>query len=38
MTSVGVNPYLMGIVMIVNLGIGMITPPVGNFACMSPAA
>ena len=30
MTSVGVNPYLMGIVMIVNLGIGMITPPVGN--------
>ena len=30
LTSVGVNPYLMGIVMIVNLGIGMITPPVGN--------
>jgi C4-dicarboxylate transporter DctM subunit len=28
--SVGVNPYLVGIVMIVNLGIGMITPPVGN--------
>ncbi len=30
LTSVGVDPYLMGIVMIVNLGIGMITPPVGN--------
>lgn len=30
LTSVGVNPYLVGIVMIVNLGIGMITPPVGN--------
>lgn len=30
MTSVGVNPYLVGIIMIVNLGIGMITPPVGN--------
>ena len=30
MTKVGVNPYLLGIVMIVNLGIGMITPPVGN--------
>lgn len=29
-TAVGVNPYLLGIVMIVNLGIGMITPPVGN--------
>ena len=28
--SVGVNPYLAGIIMIVNLGIGMITPPVGN--------
>lgn len=30
LTSVGINPYLMGIVMIVNLGVGMITPPVGN--------
>ena len=30
LTSVGVNPYLVGIVMIVNLGIGMITPPVVN--------
>lgn len=30
MTSVGVNPYLLGIILIVNLGIGMITPPVGN--------
>lgn len=29
-TAVGVNPYLLGIIMIVNLGIGMITPPVGN--------
>lgn len=28
--SVGVDPYLAGIVMIVNLGVGMITPPVGN--------
>ncbi len=28
--GVGVNPYLAGIIMIVNLGIGMITPPVGN--------
>ena len=28
--SVGVNPYLAGIIMIVNLGVGMITPPVGN--------
>ena len=28
--SVGVDPYLVGIVMIVNLGVGMITPPVGN--------
>lgn len=28
--NVGVDPYLFGIVMIVNLGIGMITPPVGN--------
>lgn len=30
LTSVGVNPYLVGIIMIVNLGVGMITPPVGN--------
>lgn len=28
--GVGVNPYLAGIIMIVNLGVGMITPPVGN--------
>lgn len=28
--NVGIDPYLVGIVMIVNLGIGMITPPVGN--------
>ncbi|MGL5437062.1 MAG: TRAP transporter large permease [Lachnospiraceae bacterium] len=28
--NVGVDPYLFGIIMIVNLGIGMITPPVGN--------
>ena len=30
MTKVGVDPYLVGIVMIVNFGVGMITPPVGN--------
>ena len=30
MTSVGINPYMIGIIMIVNLGVGMITPPVGN--------
>lgn len=30
LTAVGVNPYLAGIIMIVNLGVGMITPPVGN--------
>lgn len=30
LTSVGINPYLTGIIMIVNLGVGMITPPVGN--------
>ncbi|MDR1981160.1 MAG: TRAP transporter large permease, partial [Tannerellaceae bacterium] len=30
MTKVGVNPYLVGIIFIVNLGIGMITPPVGS--------
>ena len=29
-TQIGVDPYLLGIIMIVNLGIGMITPPVGN--------
>ena len=28
--QVGVNPYLVGIIFIVNLGIGMITPPVGS--------
>ena len=26
----GISPYAIGIIMIVNLGIGMITPPVGN--------
>lgn len=30
MTAVGISPYLVGIVFIVNMGIGMITPPVGN--------
>lgn len=30
MTSVGINPYLVGIIFIVNLGVGMITPPVGS--------
>ena len=30
MTAVGVSPYLVGIIFIVNMGIGMITPPVGN--------
>ena len=30
MTSVGISPYVVGIVFIVNMGIGMITPPVGN--------
>lgn len=30
LTSVGINPSLTGIIMIVNLGVGMITPPVGN--------
>ena len=30
MTQVGVSPYLVGIIFIVNMGIGMITPPVGN--------
>lgn len=28
--EVGVNPYLIGIIFIVNLGIGQITPPVGS--------
>lgn len=28
--QVGIDPYMIGIIMIVNLGIGMITPPVGN--------
>ena len=32
MTAVGISPYLVGIIFIVNLGIGMITPPVG--ACL----
>lgn len=32
LTSVGVDPYLVGIIFIVNMGIGMITPPVG--ACL----
>ena len=30
LTAVGVSPYLVGIIFIVNMGIGMITPPVGN--------
>ncbi|MBQ2834380.1 MAG: TRAP transporter large permease [Clostridia bacterium] len=30
LTSVGISPYLVGIVFIVNMGIGMITPPVGS--------
>lgn len=30
MTAVDVSPYLVGIIFIVNMGIGMITPPVGN--------
>ncbi|WP_101910362.1 TRAP transporter large permease [Marasmitruncus massiliensis] len=30
LTSVGVNPLLIGIVMVVNLAIGQITPPVGS--------
>jgi C4-dicarboxylate transporter DctM subunit len=30
MVAVGVDPILLGIILIVNLGIGMITPPVGN--------
>lgn len=30
MTEVGISPYLVGIIFIVNMGIGMITPPVGS--------
>jgi C4-dicarboxylate transporter DctM subunit len=30
LTSVGISPYMVGIIFIVNLGIGMITPPVGS--------
>ncbi|MGE4284610.1 MAG: SLC13 family permease, partial [Clostridia bacterium] len=30
LTSVGVDPYLVGIIFIVNMGIGMVTPPVGS--------
>ena len=30
MMQVGINPYLVGIIFIVNMGIGMITPPVGS--------
>lgn len=30
MMKVGVNPYHVGIIFIVNMGIGMITPPVGS--------
>lgn len=30
MMQVGVNPYLVGIIFIVNMGIGMVTPPVGS--------
>jgi len=30
MTRVGISPYLVGIIFIVNLGIGMVTPPVGS--------
>lgn len=30
LTSVGVSPYLVGIVFIVNMAVGMITPPVGS--------
>ena len=32
LTNVGLNPYLIGIIMVVNLAIGQITPPVG--ACL----
>ena len=30
LTGVGISPYLVGIVVVVNLAIGSITPPVGN--------
>jgi C4-dicarboxylate transporter DctM subunit len=30
MTSVGISPYMVGIIFIVNLSIGQITPPVGQ--------
>lgn len=30
LTAVGISPYLVGIIFIVNMGIGMITPPVGS--------
>lgn len=30
LTSVGISPYMIGIVFVVNVSIGMITPPVGN--------
>ncbi|MBQ7520485.1 MAG: TRAP transporter large permease [Clostridia bacterium] len=30
LTAVGISPYMIGIIKIVNLGIGLITPPVGN--------
>lgn len=30
LTSVGINPYMIGIIFVVNMSIGMITPPVGN--------
>lgn len=30
LTNVGISPYLVGIVIMVNLGAGSITPPVGN--------
>lgn len=30
LTSVGISPYMIGIVFVVNMSIGMVTPPVGN--------
>ncbi|MDW7660790.1 MAG: TRAP transporter large permease [Bacillota bacterium] len=30
LVSVGIDPYLVGIIFIVNMGIGMVTPPVGS--------
>ncbi len=30
LTSVGIDPYMVGIIFIVNMGIGMVTPPVGG--------